>query len=98
MRTTLKNLALLFGILLTLLIVREAFFSLTAYFVLAPGAKLYVDGRPASGWLHKHHSGSEVILTLNNGGKRESYWIVMRSKKGSYLGSCGDWTTSRSPL
>jgi hypothetical protein len=98
MRKALKIAGLLLGIPLAVVVVREAFFSNTAYFVIVPGAKLYTDGIPASGWLHKSVRGRVLILTRNAGGKSESYWITMPDEKDGWTSSCGDWAASALPL
>jgi hypothetical protein len=98
MRKALKIAGLLLGIPLAVVVVREAFFSNTAYFVIVPGAKLYTDGIPASGWLHKSVRGRVLILTRNAGGKSESYWITMPDEKDGWISSCGDWAAPALPL
>ena len=86
------------GLLLGLLFVRESFFGLTAYFVMVPGAKVFCDGKPVTGWLHKGGKGKFLILTRTVGGKRESYWIRRPDDGGGSVQSCGDWTAPRFPL
>jgi hypothetical protein len=98
MGKALKFTGLVVGVLLALVVIREAFFSYTNYFIIVTGAKLYVDGRPASGWLHKGGKGRSFILTRTTASNRESYRIVTVGQKGSSVSSCGDWTAPRFPM
>ncbi len=98
MSRTLKITALVIGALFLLGVVREAFFGYDSYFVIIPGAKLYADGKPASGWLHRGNGGHTFILTRSLSAKRESYWISLPGEKGGWVGSCPKWAASRFPL
>jgi len=98
MRKALKITGLVVGVLLALVVVREAFFGYTAYFVIVPGVKLYADGKAISGWLHKGGKGRAFILTLSGSGKPESYWITVPGERNGWISSCGDWAAPRFPL
>jgi hypothetical protein len=98
MRKTLKIAGFLIGVLAALIVVREGFFSNTAYFVIVGGARLYADGKPVSGWLHKGGKGRIFILTRNGIGKRESYWVNMPGERIASILGCGDWTAPKFPL
>jgi hypothetical protein len=98
MRKSLKIAALVVGVLFALVVVREAFFSYNAYFVIVPGAKLYADDKPVSGWLHRHRTGRAFILTLSGPNRRESYLIDLADEKGARTSNCGDWAAPRFPL
>jgi len=98
MRKTLSVTVLVFGVLLALVVIREAFFSYTSYFVIVPWAKLYVDGKSVSGWLHKGGRARSYILTRSVIDLRESYWITTPDVKGGRISSCGDWAAPRSPV
>jgi len=98
MRKTLKRAVLVIGVLVALVIVREAFWGYTQYFVMVPGAQLYSDGKRVSGWLHRGAHGHEFILTRRSSTKRESYWITLRDEKDGLVRSCDDWAATRFPL
>ncbi len=101
MRTRRKALtiaAAVVGLLLALVVVREAFFGYTVYFIIVPGAKLFTDGKPVAGWLHKGGKGQLLILTRNVAESRESYWISRPGDRGGSILSCGHWTAPRFPL
>jgi hypothetical protein len=98
MRKVLKISALVVGVLFVLVVIREAFFSYTSYFVIVPGAKVYADGKPVSGWLHRGGKGHAFILTRGGSGKNESYWITLQTEKGSWISSCDDWSAPSFPL
>lgn len=98
MRKALKITGLVVGTLLVLAVVREAFFSYTAYFIIVPGARLYADGKAISGWLHKGDKGRAFILTRGGSGKPESYWIAMPGERNGWISSCGGWAAPSFPL
>jgi hypothetical protein len=98
MRKSLKIAVLVVGVLFALAAIREAFVGYNAYFVIVPGAKLYTDDKPVSGWLHQHRTGRAFILTLSGPNRRESYLIDLADKKGARTSNCGDWTAPRFPL
>jgi hypothetical protein len=98
MQKALKITGLVVGVLLALVVFREAFFGYTAYFVIVPGAKLYADGKAISGSLHKGDKGRAFILTRSGDGKPESYWIAMPSERNGWISSCGGWAAPRFPL
>lgn len=52
------------GLLLGLILVRESFFAMTAYFVMVPGATVYCDGKPVTGWLHRGGEGRFLLSPL----------------------------------
>jgi hypothetical protein len=80
-----------------MVIAREAFFSNTVFFAIVPTAKVYANGKPITGWLHKA-SGARYILTTDALGRRESYWISVANDKGAWISSCGGWSAPRFPL
>jgi len=80
------------GVLLSLAIVKEMFFSYTEYFVIVPRADLYSDGVPVSGWLHWGGKRRALIVTRNGRGKRDFYWIAIPDEEGGGIRSCGDCT------
>lgn len=84
--------------LFAVVVIREAFFGYTAYFVIVPGARVLADGKPAAGWLHRGGKGQLLIVTRDVAGKRDSYWINRPDHRGGYVLSCGDWTAPKSPL
>ena len=98
MRKALKITGVVIGVLFALVVIREGFFSLTAYFVIVPGAKLYSDGTPIPGWLHKGGKGQLFILTRNGASKRESYWIDIRDGTFHGVRDCGEWAAPKLPL
>jgi hypothetical protein len=101
MRTTrrvLTTAVVAIGVLLGIVVIREAFFSLTAYFVVVPGARLFSDGKPLAGWLHRGGKGQLLILTRNVAGKRESYWISVPGERKGWVSGCGEWSAPRFPL
>jgi len=85
-------------VLLALVIVREAFFSMTSYYVIVPGAKLFTDSKAAAGWLHRGGKGQSFIVTRIVSGRRESYFIQYPGEKGGWVSGCGNWTAPRFPL
>lgn len=62
MRKTLNVAAVVCGVLFALVVIREAFFSYTAYFVIVPSVKIYADGKPTSGWFTKAAKGVPISL------------------------------------
>lgn len=97
-RKVLAAAAIAVGVLFTLLVIREAFFGYTAYFVIIPGAKVFVYGKPSAGWLHRGGRGQFLILTRSVSGRRESYLISRLDEKGAHVHSCGDWAAPRFPV
>src|SRR5579872_4499677 len=98
MRKVLQFTGLVISILLALVFVREAFFSLTSYFVIVPGASLYSDGKLTPGWLHKGGNGQFFILTRDTTSKRESYWVDVREGTFHGVRDCGQWAAPKFPL
>src|SRR5436190_219864 len=98
MRKALKRAVLIFGVLVALMIVREAFWGYTQYFVMVPGAQLYSGGKQVSGWLHRGAHGREFILTRRGSTKRESYWITLQDEKVGGVRICDDWSAPRFPV
>ena len=98
MRKALKIAVLVIGVLFALVIVREAFWGYTEYFVMVPGAKLYSGGKPVSGWLHRGGHGHEFIVTRRGSTRRESYWITLRDEKDGWVRGCDGWPATRFPL
>jgi hypothetical protein len=98
MRKALKIAAILIGFLFTLIVIREAFFSPTAYFFRFPGAELFADGKPTQGWVHRNRTNSILILTLVVENRRESYWINLPKEKKGGVARCNRWTASRFPV
>ncbi len=94
---TLKIVGVALSILFALIVVREAFFGYTAYYVIVPSASLYINGKPISGWLHRNKKLQAYIVTLN-GDKHESYLVSASNEYGGSVHSCGDWTASRFPI
>jgi hypothetical protein len=97
MRKPLKIVGLTMGVLLVLMIAR-AYFGNTSYFFIVPGARLYADGEPVSGWLHRGAKRRSFILTRSDGSRTESFYIAMPNEKGAWILSCGDWAAPRFPL
>ncbi len=97
-RKVLAAAAIAVGVLLTLVVIREAFFGYTAYFVMIPGAKVFVDGKPTTGWLHRGGRGQFLILTRSVSGRRESYLVSRPDEKGAHVQGCGDWAAPRFPV
>src|SRR5712692_7914106 len=97
-RKALSIAAITIGVLFTLLVVREAFFSYTVYLLIVPSARISTDGKPTSGWLHRGGRGRLLILTRNSSGNRESYWIELPNERGGFVSLCGGWTAPRFPL
>lgn len=85
-------------LLVAFIVVREAFFGYTIYLVRVPAAKLFADGKPEKGWLHRGARGKTLILTRTVSGKRESYWIEYPGEKGGWVSSCGEWTAGKFPI
>jgi len=79
-------------------VIREAFFSLTAYFVIVPHATVYANDKPTSGWLHKGGKGELFILTRDEAGKRNSYWIDTRESVYHGVRDCRNWAAPKFPL
>ena len=98
MRKALKIAAILIGFLFTLIVIREAFFSPTAYFFRFPGAELFADGKPTQGWVHRNRTNNILILTLALEHSRETYWINLPNEKKGGVASCNRWIASRFPI
>ena len=97
-RKLLRTAAIVAVVLVALLGIREAFFGYTAYFVIVPGAKVFTDGRPSAGWLHRGGKGQLLIVTRTASGRRESYWVNRPEEKAGSVRACGDWVAPRLPL
>src|SRR4051812_32200731 len=81
-----------------LVMIREVFFGYTTYLFIVPTAKLFVDGKPEQGWLHRGNNGKILIVTRTASGKRESYWVQYRGEKGASVRSCDGWRAGGFPL
>ena len=99
MRTALKITALVVGALFALVVIREAFFGYTAYFVIVPGARVYADGKPISGWLHRRKKGDRFIVTRSDSARHESFLFTLpNNERDGGVISCGQWAAPRFPL
>ena len=86
-------------LLVAFIMIHEAFFGYTTYLFIVPTAKLFADGKPAPGWLHRGSKCKCLIVTRIASGKRESYWIQHGGKSGGWgVRSCGEWSAGRFPL
>jgi hypothetical protein len=97
-RKLLTSASLALVVLLALMVIREAFFSLTAYFVIVPGATVFAGGQPTPGWVHRGGNGQNLIVTRPISGRRESYWVIMPGEKNGWVRGCGEWSASRFPV
>jgi hypothetical protein len=97
-RKTVTSVVLIVAALAAVLVVREAFFGYTAFFVLVPWAKISTDNKPTEGWLHKGRKWQCLFLTRIVSGRRESYWISRPGEKSGGVASCGHWVASRFPV
>ena len=66
--------------------------STVSWFFAVNSARITVDGKQGSGWVHKGHNGRAVILTRTEGKAQHSYWI----EHG--VGSCEGWTAAHFPI
>jgi len=91
---------LLAALLVTLVVVREAFWGHGTWYFIVPNARLTVDGRPSEGWLHvrTYDRGRVMFVTRRSDGKVESYLTTLEKGEKGYVWPCGDWTAPDFPF
>ena len=85
------------ALLVAFVIIHEVFFRYTTYLFIVPRAKLFANGKPDQGWLHRGSRGQSLIITRTGSGKRESYRVQYRGEKGASVSSCNGWSAGRYP-
>jgi len=81
-----------------LLMTYAIFFGHTDCFVIVPFAKVFANGKPVQGWLHRELKGRQLIVTrINSAHLRESYMIIF-GEKGTHTSACADSLPSGSPM
>jgi hypothetical protein len=66
----------------------------TSWYFRVPLSEMTVDGKTASGWLHRGNEWQVLFVTRNDAMQPESYMIVI--PQGA-VSSCANWVASRLP-
>jgi hypothetical protein len=66
-----------------------------AWYFVVPGARVTVDSKRVNATVHRHRDRAEnyLIVTRENGRRRESYLLAPR-----FAGDCGTWVAPKSPI
>jgi len=86
-------------VLLSVVVLREAFFSLTQYYFLIPGADVRVNGAAVRGWVQRSKGAApSLFVTWETGGRRESYFLIIFGDGRAAALPCGDWAAPHTPV
>jgi hypothetical protein len=62
------------------------------WFVADGRAKLFENGEPVDGWLHREWKNRVLIVTRKDGQGRESYLVISGSRRDPFVEGCDGWT------
>lgn len=97
MKTALRVVGVLTLVLLGLVVAHSIFSPYVAWYFVVPAARLTVNGRAASGSLHRGRSGETLFVTRRDKKQAESYMVSAPHDGRGIVWNCGTWTAPRIP-